>query len=313
VEARQTPRAANWLYLLPILVFPLALLIAAFFVVPSRWFELRSGSSYLASLGYGTRLHNRTCDILIYGDSTAMIGIDPAILEQRTGLSACNISEYAGITLINHMLPVDDFLAHNPRPRFIVFLYAPDSLNLPHSWSKRISTFEGISYLIERQPAGKAALLLASHPLESIAWAEAGMRLAVTHFLSQPFPESTEHLRDATGGRFPIPESTRSACDPATDYRDLPDPAFVSGLRARYGQGGTQVLVDATPTAPCDPNLAFYKQHLDSFIDNKPYSTIPLSAFSTDGRLHVNHEGIGILSDMVAGQIIALAKPTGGN
>jgi hypothetical protein len=289
------------------------MLAAAFFVIPSRWFEMRSQSTYLASIGYGDTLHNQACDIVIYGDSTAMIGIDPAIIQQRTGLSACNISEYAGITLINHMLVVDDFLAHNPRPRFIVFLFAPDSLNLPRSWNKRVSTFEGISYLIERQPPAKTAVLLASHPLETLGWAESGMRLAVEHLHGRPFPATTAHYRDATLGRFPIPESTRSACDPDTDYRNLPDAPFIADLRSRYGQDGTQVIVDAMPTAPCDPNLAFYQQHLNSVIDDKPYPTIPLSAISTDGRLHVNHEGISLLSEMVARQIIALATPVGSN
>ncbi len=35
---------------------------------------------------------DRACDILIYGDSTASIGIDPRVLTEQLGLSACNIS-----------------------------------------------------------------------------------------------------------------------------------------------------------------------------------------------------------------------------
>jgi hypothetical protein len=259
-------------------------------------------------MGYADTLENRRCDILIYGDSTALVGIDPAILEQRTGLSACNISEYGALTLVNHMQLVDDFLAHNPRPRFILFMFTPDRLNQPRGWGINTPTLEAISYLIRRQPPARAALMLASHPVESITWSETGMRLTLSHLHARPFPEATRHIREDYAGRFPIPESTRQACDDPTGYRVPPDPTWISDLRARYGQDGTRVLVDATPTAPCDPDLPYFQQQLNSLIDNAPYPTIPIDAFSTDGHLHVNHRGIAILSNMVADQIAAQIK-----
>lgn len=289
------------------------MLLTAFFVVPTRWFEMRSGSTYIANIGYADTLQNRRCDILVYGDSTAMIGVDPGILQRRTGLSACNISEYAGISLINHTVLVDDFLAHNPRPRYIVFLYAPNALNQPASWSAGVSTFEGISYLIERQPHLKAALMLASHPVETLTWTETGMRLTLGHIRAKPFPEATRHVRDDYAGRLPIPETTRTSCDMLSDYRVPPDPAWAADLRRRYSEGGTKVLIDATPTSPCDPSLPFFDQHLNAVIDNKPYRTIPIFAYTTDGHLHANKTGIDLISNMIADQIVALSQPTGGN
>jgi hypothetical protein len=91
------------------------------------------------------------------------------------------------------------------------------------------------------------------------------------------------------------------------------DDLWVAEMRAHYGQDGTHVIIDAMPTADCDPDLAYFQQHVNAYIDNKPYTTIPIEAFSTEGHLHVNKEGMNILSNMVANQILALVRPAGGN
>ena len=280
---------------------------SAFFLLPSSWVELHSGNTYLANQGFGASLHDRTCDILIYGDSSAMIGIDPGILQRRTGLLACNIAETEGVTMVNHLLPVDDFLAHNPRPRIITFLYSPEDLYLPHPWRKNVSDFEGITYAVAHQPPAEAARLFATHPLETISWAETGLRMLAVHFHSRPVASSVLEQRNLTSGRFPMPPSARSSCDTSRND-EPPDPAFVAMLHKKYSVGGTRVLVDATPTAPCDPSLALYDERLNPLIDNAPYSTIPINALVNDGHIHVNAKGVILLSNMVADQILAVRR-----
>jgi hypothetical protein len=304
-----------YLYLLPIVACPLLLLASAFLVLPTQWFALRSGNTYLANLGYGASLINRDCQILIYGDSSAMVGVDPAILQQRTGLTACNIAEFAGMTVISHTLLVDMFLQRNPRPRYLVFLFAPEDLSIPNNWaSANVGTFEAISFRLEYARNLQTALLLASHPSDTFGWAEQGLRLALERIHSKPMPPATAHLRDTFAGQLPVSGTTLTQCGTAL-YNRSPDPIWIAQLRTRYAVDGTTVLVDATPLADCDPNLAFFQQRLDPLIDNAPYQPIPVSSFIGEGRLHANQSGARLIADRIASQIAShqkAASPPGG-
>ena len=303
-DNRMTPageRRRLYLYLLPLVLFPILLFVLSFFILPTRWFEDRSGNTYLANLGYAAKLHGKHCDVLISGDSSAMVGVDPAIIEARTGLTACNIAEFEGMTMIDRTGIVDLFLRNNPRPKYIVFLYVPESLTVPKEWVG-VSTFEAISFNIEHMWSLKMAMSLLAHPNEIFGWTELGLRMAAQRVHSAPFPASVLHMRERDGGLLRSEYTVAKRCSPAV-HKVAPDLAWVASIRSEYGVDGTKVLVDATPTAPCDLGLAFYHEHLDGLIDNSPYSTIPLEDFQDSGRLHANDAGIKLISAMIAEQI----------
>jgi len=311
IEPVPSPNPRRYsLYLLPIVVCPLLLLTAAFLILPTQWFALRSSNTYLANLGYGATLAKRDCQILIYGDSSAMVGVNPAILQQRTGLTACNIAEFAGMTVVSHTLLVDMFLQRNPRPRYLVFLFAPENLSIPANWtSANVGTFEAISFRLEYARNLSTARLLFTHPSDTFGWAEQGLRLALERIRSGPMPATAAHLRDTFAGQLPVIGTALTKCDTAI-YMRPPDPVWIAQLRTRYGIDGTTVLIDATPLADCDPSLSFYRQHLNSLIDNVPYQPIPVSSFVEEGRLHANQSGVRLISDRIADQIASRQNPT---
>lgn len=293
-------------YTAVIVAFPLALLLCAFIVIPTRWFALHSGNTYLANLGYGDTLHNRDCQVLIFGDSSAMVGIDPAMIQKQTGLTACNIAEFEGVTLVSHTSLVDTFLRNNPRPRFIVFLYTPEDLSIPNDWaSAAVGTFEAITLQVHSAPGLHTMFLLASHPSATLGWAELGLRMLILDGIHPATlsPEATQ-LRESTGGQLPIAGDTQARCDNILHNRP-PDLAWIAALRAHYAAPGTSVIVDATPTTDCDPSLGFFQHRLTGVIDNAPYLPVPISLYSSDGRLHANRRGVQFLSTMVASQVLA--------
>ena len=301
-------RRLYW-YLLPIVLLPVLLIASAFVIIPSDWFSAHTGSSYLANLGYGATLHNQSCQVLIYGDSTAMVGVQPAIITQQTGLTACNIAEFEGMTMVSNTLLVDRFLTNNPRPRYIVFLYAPEDLNLPDTW-RFVSTFEATTYMVGHERSWHTARILATHPVPVFDWAEQGLRLAFEHVLSKPFAPETRTIRARLGGQFPIKSDHIATCDDL--HRELPpDRPWLDGLRARYGIDGTTVLIDATPTIPCDLALPYVQQHYAGVIDNTPYRPFPIDGYTDDGRLHANALGTTRLSNMIARQIAARMQQEG--
>jgi hypothetical protein len=101
---------------------------------------------------------------------------------------------------------------------------------------------------------------------------------------------------------------TRKNCE-TLRHDAVPDKRWIAGLRSKYGRDGTTVLVDATPVATCDPSLGFFKQHSPEVIDNR-LETLPIDAYTIDGRLHVNAKGSKLISVMLADQIVQQLQGT---
>jgi hypothetical protein len=299
-------------YLLPIAICPLLMFLAAFLVVPTQWFNQRSNNSYLANIGYGNKLHDTNCQILVFGDSTAMVGISPILLEKRTGLTACNIAEFAGMTQLLKTEIVDQFLQQNPTPRFIVFMYAPEYLNDDPRGKTRVSMFEAVSFSLEYEHNFNTMRVLATHPMMTIGWAEQGIRMAILRFFSRPFPSEVAHLRERYHGQLPVEAESRTVCTPPDKTAVMPEKKWAEDLRTRYQTAKTQVIVDATPLASCDASLPFLQQELVGTVDNIPYRPIPITSYLAFGRLHVNKTGASEISNMIADQIIERLHPKAG-
>jgi hypothetical protein len=298
-------------YLLPLILVPLLLPVAAVLIVPTAWFARHSGISYLLTVAYGPTLRDTNCQVVIYGDSTAMLGIDPERVRQLTGLTTCNIAEYMGITMLDGTRLVDQYLAHNQRPRYLIFNYAPEDLNPDQQYDNtNIHLFEAITYAL-RQP-GRGAKLLLGHPGEFFDWSCRGLRMAAERLVTKPFesvptkPFSPEiqYLRNRTVSRM-VPDDARalSSCS-YVSKASAPDKNWIEFLRSKYGRDGTTVLIDATPIPACDPNLAFFLGKLSGVIDNR-VDTLPVSDFLEGGR-HTTTAGSVLLSERIASQIRTL-------
>ena len=298
-EATHPNRA--FLYLTALILGPLLMLLSAFFVIPTQWFILHSKSTYLANTGYGASLSGKDCQILVYGDSTAMVGLDPAVLQERTGLSACNIAEFAGMTFVNKTLLLDMFLRHNPRPRFIVFMFAPDNMADPYSWD-RLSIFEAVYFRLRYGRDKGTVRLLASHPVDTLTWAERGMRMVVLNGPSAPFPAETAHLREPFNGRFRMRGDAERACHEPPEYV-VPATAWIDQLRSEYAVDGTTVIFDVAPLPDCDKANPWLAQHFSHVVDDSPLPTLPITSFLKNSGLHLTDVGSRQISIIVAAQV----------
>jgi len=293
---------ASYLYLLPIVLAPFLLLVAAIWIIPSRWAILRTGNDYLINIGYGTSLRGANCQVLVYGDSAAMIGIDPGIVERRTGLSACNIAEFAGMTILNGTGIVDSYLAHNTRPKYMVFLYTPEMYN-PESQRNIMGQYEAITYLMGQPGKLAHALKIFKNPSSYFTWAEQGLRFSLEKSLSRPASAKVQNLRGALKGRLPINLPTLQGCSPDPRPQSVPDRDLMSHLRSKYGTDGTTVFLDAVPVPPCDPQLHEFQRNLSGLIDNG-IQTLPVEDYVASGRLHTNQAGVMAISNRLADQIL---------
>ena len=78
VSHRQAGATHPALYCILLVAIPLAAIVASLVIIRSSWFASRSGNLYLATIGYGATLHNRSCDVVIAGDSSGLVDVLPS-------------------------------------------------------------------------------------------------------------------------------------------------------------------------------------------------------------------------------------------
>ncbi len=302
---RLTARRAT-VYLALVLLPTLLMLVAGFVIIPTQWFALHSQDPYLVNLGYGDTLHDADCKVLIYGDSAAMVGADPLTIGRLTGLPACNIAEYVGVTAVNGMMIPDRFLRDNPRPRYIVFLFGPEDYVRSISWN-HLDVTEAIIYRLRTVGVARTALLMLRHPAEFLSWAERGMHHVATNLRQPTMAPGMLTLRSAARGRLAIKGGEMTACGTGP-AEQAPDPKWIADLRRKYGVDGTRVLIDVMPVPDCDPSYGFYKDRFAGLADNT-LEQYPRADYVDNGRLHLGRaDGIERLSNSIAAQIDRLER-----
>jgi hypothetical protein len=305
-EVRHEPLASPWrlrLYVAALVLFPFAFILFTLWWVTTDSYLRHVPFPYILDTGYGSKLHHADCDVVIDGDSTALVGVLPRILEQRTGLKTCNISEVAGIKMVNGMMVLDDYLAHNRRPRFLIFVFAPENLSHPSHWAF-ISDFEGWFYRIRFHRDASFWRRFYYDPNGFLANVELSFRNGVEWLPKRPLPPALAHERELNAGHVSEAGTPLTHCAGDTMIRE-PGPPWLSYLRNTYGVNGTHVLIDVMPMPPCDDGLSFYRAHLPGLIDNT-VDTLPVGDYNSSGRLHTNDLGTTALSERIADQLAAV-------
>lgn len=308
-EVRHEPAQRRW----PLRLFVAAMVLSPFLLVSGTLYWMSTAAylrhvqyPYLANTGYGMRLRGADCQIVINGDSTAMVGVIPQIIEQRTGLKTCNIAEVAGVQKINGFMVEDTYLQHNTRPRFMVFLYAPENLVVASKWHE-VSDFEGYFFRLQFHPDRDLLWSGMRDPNSLITIAELGLRTGVQWLFSRPLPPEKFHARELTAGRMPEPAQPLTQCPEVLGRRE-PDAAWLRSIRERYGVGGTKVLIDTTPTPDCDTTFNLYRVWLKPGMVDESLGTLPIGMYTNSGRLHTTDAGAAVLSGRLADQILQLEK-----
>jgi hypothetical protein len=311
-EVRHEPPASSLrlrIYVAVLVLFPFALILVVLWWMSSATYIRHAQYAYFMGTGYGSKLRHADCDVVVDGDSSALVGVMPKVIEQRTGLKTCNIAEVAGVKLINGMMVLDDYLKHNKRPRFLMFVYAPEDLTPPSEWTS-VAPFEGVYYRLQFHPDFGLLKIAAEQPNMMLMVTELGLRTGFHWALEKPMPAEAADERERSGGRVLIPGGPLTRCSDGAIARP-PDAAWLAHLRKEYGVDGTQVLIDAMPEPPCDPTLEFYQERLGKPEIDNTMKTMPTEYFTQSGRLHTSDEGAKVLSERLGDQIAALIDEKG--
>ncbi len=122
-------------YCIALLALPL-IAVPSFIALGCSDFFLHHGASvWVRSNDAVFEMSNRDCDVLIFGDSTAMTGINPEVVERNTGFKTCNIAVTNAVLAVTDNHTLNHYLAHNAKPKVLLVQFSPDGfLRDSRSW-----------------------------------------------------------------------------------------------------------------------------------------------------------------------------------
>lgn len=305
-EAKRRPLAYSMIaVLLPLVAIP------AFILLGSSDFFLNHGASvWVQSNDAIFQMQGRHCDVLIYGDSTAMTGIDPSLVEKDTGLHTCNIAVTNAVLNVTNNLTLDRYLAQNSHPKVLLVQLSPDGFQRDSRIWKNSIYAEGMLEMLRHGTHQEARHMLMQHPQEAIAFAGYAAGFTAYYGLKQALylmtgtrPEEDD-VR-VHNGFFTPPAPARTQCE-AMPQAILSGTAqsfashVASQYRTTYGQSKSLVLINVAPIPSCDNNLQMYQKELAGVTNNRLLA-LPIGYFN-DNR-HYTASGSEVVSRMISDEV----------
>ncbi|MBS1815496.1 MAG: hypothetical protein JSS87_11520 [Acidobacteria bacterium] len=309
-------RRRSRLYSVLVVLLPL-IAIPVFIALGQSDFFLHHGASiWVQSNDAVFQMRNRNCEVLIFGDSTAMTGIDPALVEKDTGYKTCNIAVTNAVLSVTDNMTLDHFLAHNTRPRVLVVQLSPDGFQKEnHSWNRSIYA-EGMLELMRHGTPEETRRMLLQHPHEAVSFAGYAAGFSAYYGLKQAFYFATRMRPDedevrVRNGFFTPPVPARTRCDavpttPASADNTYPH-QVVQDYHRNYIAHSDVVLVNVAPIPSCDKNLQQYQKNLAG-VTNNTLTPLPIAYFN-DGR-HYTASGSEVVSRLVSDEVNRVAGLT---
>ena len=316
-QAEQQTGDPAFFYCILVVLLPL-LAIPAFIGLGKSDFVLHHGASAWVKANDDIfNLQGRNCDVLVYGDSTAMTGINPAVVSDETGFKTCNIAVTNAVLAVTGNLTLDHYLQQNEKPKMLIVQLSPDDFQQENRLWKHTIYAEGLLELLRHGSPEEGRHTLLTHPHEAVAFAGYAAGFTAYYAIKDIWFRAT-HLRpeedqiQVRNGFFTPPSPARTYCDQATALRDgssqFPRTVADDYLNG-YSDRSAIVLVDVAPIPSCDANLAAYSSELQGVTSNSLLS-LPIGAFNDDR--HYTAGGSQIVSTLVARQVneIAFKNPS---
>ena len=296
--------------LLLALVSSLGLVALAASAARSAEFPLRMTSPFSRVMDYPFELQHVDCEIVVFGDSSALTSEDPRVLEAQTRLKTCNIAQPAPNLAITGTLVVDEYLKRNQAPKVLLIQLAPETFYMSHRLDK-VTAFDPITLLLRRGTTAEAVKTLSWYPQQTLRYASIVLQdrykpghAALSRF-SLTYAEKIRQFHESRG-LMTLATPTETMCVPPRSFEGPPDFSWLDAARKRYEARGTKVLAMVSPIPTCDTQASKYSAELSSHVDIVSW-TMPLDLFN-DGDRHFTLEGAQQVSTVVGKRIAELAR-----
>lgn len=300
-------------YVFWLLAFTATIWLLPFIFVRLPGFLRWSGSNYGSMLEYSFASSNANADVVIFGDSSALFGIDPLQMSAKLGLKTINLPNTMSSLPVTGDMALRQYLAHSAPPRLIVLYFT--------AWNSNFSNiddpdklFDGEEMLLRHGTLQQIVSYTASH-LRELAmfpfkfYTANSVSKSFTHLLHW---RQTPPIAPAMGHAdldLPSWKIMKSPCE--IKVRVLREAPFdsVEALAKRYSTQKTKVLVYMAPIPAC-ANA--------QILATLPYSTLPTappremdpSNYDDDGYFtHLDRHGVPEATDNL---IAAVSSQIGG-
>lgn len=303
VQTSAPPRHSAFLrFLFWFFLFPVIAYFSAFAIVRSASYEHWSRSQWGPMLDFAFETGRQNADVVVFGDSSAFIGIDPRLVNAKLGIKSIVLPATIGSLPITGDLALQRYLAGNTPPRLLVLYFS--AWNLDYQGTKDLFPFEGEEMLFRHARWPEMATFAWHHPLDTLVFP---LRLYSTF--------GTGTLRAMMAGQDRA-RSTAEALGHADDPDSFPpisddcllpkrllqarSDATVQELARKYTTQGMKVMVYLAPVPACR-NAALVLNRQFPALDAAPPAQMPPHGFLADPNFaHIESSFVPQASDLFA-------------
>ncbi len=280
-----TPRTANpflrflfWL-LLP---FPFLYLLA-FPLVRTSSFERWCPSQWGPILEWSFDAAHQDADVVIFGDSSAFLGIDPRLVNAQLGIKTIVLPNTIGSLPVTGDLALRRYLATNRPPRLIVFYFS--SWNLDYAHAQDVRLFEGEEMMLRHSSWPTILAFGLKHPLEVLAfplrlYSTFGPNMITAALHRSERERDTARALGHMDDREAFARLSEPCKLPAKYFTQVGD-ASVKQLARTFGSPQTRSMVYLAPIPHCS-NSAVMLQRGFPALGASPPAELPANGFLSD-------------------------------
>ncbi|HEY0758915.1 MAG TPA: hypothetical protein VGD59_06635 [Acidisarcina sp.] len=305
------PRPAAYLWLL--ILVPLLAYLAVFAIVrvPAFNYERWGTSRYGSVLEYAFHADHQDADIVILGDSSAFIGIDPRLVNAQLGVKSILLPNTVGTLPLTGEISLERYLARNKPPRLIVLYLTAWDLNYEHTPNPFL--FDGDEMMLRHGTARELGAAVKQYPVDFLVFP---FRLSSTigarkllRILSGP--DRVEQVTKALG-HADYPEGTvpmKGTCTIPAHYLWDEGDSTVSRLINKFTNSQTQVILYLSPVPDCT-NASALSRAAYAQLGAAPPATLPVTMFVSDeGYAHLEPSGVPAATQLFIDAVRHRATP----
>ncbi len=308
---RQFARSIGWLLLIPAFVY---LITFPLVMIPRLGFGQLGISKFGPVLDYGYDVRNANADVVIFGDSSAFIGIDPRVINAELGIKSVVIPNTVGSLPVLGIMPLERYLAHNRPPRLLVLYFS--SWNLDYNDPKRQHLlFEGEEILLRHGSWLEITKFAQQRPQEmltfpfkvysTLGWSN--LSYAIEH---RAHVQDTASFMGHMDYAFSYPPMSDTCKLLASNISNAGD-ASVRALMNKYQNAGTPVRVYLAPIPGCSNADIFLTNSYPDLGAAKPRVLPPSWFAGDDSDAHIRPAAVAANSRLFARSLDPWLKDVG--
>ncbi len=271
-------------YLAFLFVPPLVLYFLAFALVRTASFEQWGPSQWGPMLEWAFDAKQQNADVVIFGDSSAFLGVDPRLLNEQLGIHSVVLPNTIGSLPVTGDLALRQYLKNNRPPKLIVFYFSPWNLDYTHA--ENVKLFEGEEMMLRHSNWRAMWRFARRHPVDAVAFP---VRLYSTFGPSvlkslargqnreMQTAKALGHVDDYDN--FP---ALGAPCDLPKQYFQADAENSVQQLTSRFASPQTRVMLYLAPVPRCR-NADSFVRHAATQFHAVPPAQLPPEGFVGDG------------------------------